>query len=82
MGLIEAPSSSSTSSATTSPTSIRKWSPRWLTASYAHDAVIDGVLTYQALAGGEGVSVVPGANISSDGHADGPAGRGDHGAAA
>jgi ATP-dependent DNA ligase len=34
---------------------------------YAHDAVIDGVLTYQALAGGEGVSVVPGANISSMG---------------
>jgi ATP-dependent DNA ligase len=32
---------------------------------YAQDAVIDGVLTYQALAGGEGVSVVPGANISS-----------------
>lgn len=34
---------------------------------YANDAVIDGVLTYQALAGGEGVSVVPGANISSMG---------------
>ena len=34
---------------------------------YAQDAVIDGVLTYQALAGGEGVSVVPGANISSMG---------------
>jgi ATP-dependent DNA ligase len=34
---------------------------------YAADAVIDGILTYQALAGGEGVSVVPGANVSSMG---------------
>jgi len=34
---------------------------------YARDAVIDGVLTYQALAGGEGVSVVAGANVSSMG---------------
>jgi ATP-dependent DNA ligase len=34
---------------------------------YSVDAVIDGVLTYQALAGGQGVSVVPGANISNMG---------------
>lgn len=34
---------------------------------YATDAVIDGILTYQALAGGEGVSVVPSANTSSMG---------------
>ena len=34
---------------------------------YAADAVIDGILTYQALAGGEGVSVVQSATTSSMG---------------